>query len=88
MLHPAAVVRSRKPGDFFRPAGRNLRKSLRKWMNEAAVPPQERDRLPLLADGSEILWVCGGGFAEGLAPDGDSRVILLLEAEKERKFES
>lgn len=82
MLHPALVVRSRRPGDFFRPAGRGVRKSLRKWMNEAAIPSEERDRLPLLADGSEILWVYGAGFADGLAPDETGGTILLLEPEK------
>ena len=82
MLHPALVVRSRRPGDFFRPAGRGVRKSLRKWMNEAAIPSEERDRLPLLADGSEILWIYGAGFADGLAPDETGGTILLLEPEK------
>lgn len=78
LSHSALVLRSRRPGDRFRPAGRGVSKSLRKFMNEAAVPLQERDRLPLLADGSEVLWLCGFGFADGLAPDGDTRRVLEL----------
>ena len=73
MLHPALTLRSRQPGDTYRPAGRGVTKSLRKWMNEQAIPPWMRDSLPLLADGSQVVWVCGAGFAEGLAPDGAAR---------------
>ena len=36
-------------------------------------------RLPLLADGSEVIWVCGAGFADGLAPQGADGLALHLE---------
>lgn len=53
-LYTGLVLRARQPGDRFRPAGRGLSKPLRKWMNEAGVPNELRDTLPLLASGSEI----------------------------------
>lgn len=80
-LYPVLTLRTRQPGDRFRPAGRGLSKPLRKWMNEAGIPAGERESLPLLAAGSEILWVCGEGFAEGLAPDADTQQVLVLEPE-------
>ena len=86
-LYTGLVLRARQPGDRFRPAGRGLSKPLRKWMNEAGVPNELRDTLPLLASGSEILWVCGEGFADGLAPDTESRWILHLDAEIETQEE-
>lgn len=79
MLHPALTLRTRLPGDTYRPAGRGITKPLRKWMNEQAIPPDQRDRLPLLADGSEVVWVCGAGFADGLAPEGGAGPALHLE---------
>ena len=82
-LYSALVLRSRQPGDRFRPAGRGISKPLRKWMNEAGIPESVRDGLPLLADGSQVLWVCGAGFADGLAPDAGSRSILQLETDVE-----
>ena len=82
MLYSALTLRCRQPGDTFRPAGRGIRKELRKWMNEAGIPPEERDRLPLLAAGSEVVWVCGAGFADGLAPTADSENVLQMEAQK------
>ena len=81
-LYTGLVLRSRQPGDRFRPAGRGVSKELRKWMNEAGIPPCYREHLPVLAAGSEVLWVCGGGFAEGLAPDANTTQVLRLEMEK------
>ena len=81
LLYSALTLRTRQPGDRFRPAGRGLSKPLRKWMNEAGIPAGIREGLPLLAAGSEILWVCGEGFAEGLAPDEETEQVLQLELE-------
>ena len=78
-LYSALVLRCRQPGDRYRPAGRGVSKELRKWMNEAGIPPRQRAELPLLAAGSEVVWVCGTGFADGLAPDAGSTRILQLE---------
>ena len=80
-LYTGLVLRGRQPGDRFRPAGRGVTKALRKWMNEAGVPACQRDHLPVLAAGNEILWVCGGGFAEGLAPGEDTAQVLQMEYE-------
>ena len=80
-LYAGLVLRPRQPGDVYRPAGRAVHNRLRKWMNEADIPAQQRDTLPLLAAGSEVLWVCGSGFAEGLAPDETTTQILQMEQE-------
>ena len=80
-LYTGLVLRTRQPGDRFRPAGRGVSKALRKWMNEAGVPACRRDRLPVLAAGSEVIWVCCGGFAEGLAPDETTAQVLQMEYE-------
>ena len=80
-LYAGLVLRTRQPGDVYRPAGRSVHNRLRKWMNEAGIPASQRDQLPLLAAGSEVLWVCGAGFAEGLAPDADTAQVLQMEME-------
>ena len=61
--------------------GEVVHNRLRKWMNETGIPASQRDQLPLLAAGSEVLWVCGAGFAEGLAPDADTAQVLQMEME-------
>ena len=80
-LYAGLVLRTRQPGDVYRPAGRSVHNRLRKWMNETGIPASQRDQLPLLAAGSEVLWVCGAGFAEGLAPDADTAQVLQMEME-------
>ena len=80
-LYAGLALRTRQPGDVYRPAGRAVHNRLRKWMNEMGIPARQRDTLPLLAAGSEVLWVLGGGFAEGLAPDKTTTRILQMEQE-------
>ena len=76
------VLRTRQPGDFFQPAGR-CRKTLKKYYNENKVPQPQRALLPLLAKGSEVVWLWGSGFAEGYTPTVHTQTVLTVRAEKE-----
>ncbi|NIR30656.1 MAG: tRNA lysidine(34) synthetase TilS [Gammaproteobacteria bacterium] len=60
---PAVEVRFRQGGERCRPAGRGHTHALKKLLQEAAVPPWQRDRLPLVYVGGRLaavgdLWVC------------------------------
>ncbi|MCI2046127.1 MAG: tRNA lysidine(34) synthetase TilS [Faecalibacterium sp.] len=83
------VFRTRAPGDTFRPAGRGGKKSLKKWQNEQKTPTTERYRQPLLAADGEVLWLWDCGFAEGLAPEENTKKVLrilpLTQAEESKK---
>ena len=81
-IQKSACLRTRQPGDYFRPSGRHIRKTLKKYYNELGIPPQRRALLPLIADGCEVLWLWGSGFAEGLEPDAFTQEILFIRAEK------
>ena len=76
-------VRTRQPGDTFRPAGRHVGKTLKKYLNEAKVPVAERPLMPLLACGSQVLWLWGAGFADGLSPDDETKQILLIRQSRQ-----
>lgn len=52
------VLRFRREGDYLSLAGGG-HKSLKKYMIEKKIPASERGRIPVLADGSHILWVVG-----------------------------
>lgn len=73
-----SVLRTRNPGDVFRPAGRGVGKRLKKLMNEQGIPPAQRGLLPLLAAGEQVLWLWDQGFAEGLAADETTRTVLRI----------
>ncbi|MDR1193304.1 MAG: tRNA lysidine(34) synthetase TilS, partial [Peptococcaceae bacterium] len=54
---PWPALRGRQPGDWLRlPYGR---KKLKAYLNERKIPPALRDILPLLAQGSQVLWIPG-----------------------------
>ena len=76
------ILRTRQPGDMFQPAGR-CRKSLKKYFNEIKVPQEQRGLLPLLAQGSEVLWLWGSGFAEGVTPTQSTQTVLTVKTEKQ-----
>ena len=57
-------------------------KAIQKYYNELGIPQAERPLLPLLADGSEVLWLWGCGFAEGCAPDEYTHEVLTVRTEK------
>ncbi len=61
------LLRFRAPHDRFSPGRGRGTKSLKKWLNEIACPPSLRGRLPLIAVGSQVLWLAGSGAAEGFA---------------------
>ncbi len=80
-LEKGGVLRTRRARDHFRPAGRGVGKTLKKLFIEDGVPLPERDRLPVLACGSEVLWAWGYGFAEDYVPGSQTEEVLLVKIE-------
>ena len=86
------ALRGRQPGDTFAPQGRSWTKKLKKLLNEEGIPPEQRDKISLLARateaGGEVLWLAGYGVAEGYGvTDQTSRVLVVTikdENEKEK----
>lgn len=72
------LLRTRQPGDTFRPVRRGVTKPLKKLCQELGLGPDERALRPLLARGSQVLWFWGQGFAEGLAPGPDTQDVLII----------
>ncbi len=61
MENPVAV-RLRKGGERFQPNCKRPRRSLKKIFQEAAIPEWERNDLPLLLSGDQLVWVAGIGI--------------------------
>lgn len=53
------TVRYRRGSERFRPAPQRPSRELKNLLQEAGVPPWQRDRLPLVFDGDELIGVAG-----------------------------
>lgn len=81
-LQPPLTVRSRKPGDLFRPSGGGTVK-LKKFFIDAKVPREQRATVPLVVDGAgRIAWVPGLRTAAFCLLTPGTRRPLILELEQ------
>jgi tRNA(Ile)-lysidine synthase len=74
------VVRSRRPGDRFRPAGGRGQKKLQDYFVDCKVARTGRDRVPLVVDREtdRIVWVAGYVLDEAFRVTNPSQSVLLL----------
>jgi tRNA(Ile)-lysidine synthase len=56
------AVRLRAGGERLQPDPRRPRRTLKNLFQEAGVPPWQRDRLPLLFCGNDLVWAPGLGI--------------------------
>jgi tRNA(Ile)-lysidine synthase len=77
-------VRSRRPGDWLRPAGLGgRRKKLQDLLVDRKIPRETRDVLPLVVDGQgRIVWVVGLAVAEDFRVTEPSQGVILLKARR------
>jgi tRNA(Ile)-lysidine synthase len=74
------VVRSRRPGDSFRPLGLHGRKKLQDFFVDAKVRRAERDRIPLVVDSKgQIVWVAGLSVAEEFRVTDRTKAVVILK---------
>ncbi len=74
----SSVFRTRRSGDHFAPCGRGLTKPVRKLFQEQKIPDEQRDQIPLLADGKEVLWIDGIGVSERCRVTDQTEQVLLI----------
>ncbi len=68
---------SRQGGERLQPDPQRPLRTLKKLLQEAAVPPWERLRLPLLWCGERLVWVAGIGVDAAFAcPPGEPGLLL------------
>ena len=83
----ALTIRFRQGGERFRPVGRRHGQELKKLLQEAGIPPWQRDRLPLLylprkgEESRSLLAVVGLGIAaEAAAGPGEPGFLPVLQS--------
>lgn len=55
----SAVIRYRQAGDVFFPYGSKGSKKLKEFLIDEKISKEQRDRLLLIADGKDIMWIVG-----------------------------
>lgn len=66
-------IRFRQGGERCRPSGRSGSHPLKKIFQELAVPPWQRDRVPLIYNGQQLLAVAGYFVCDGCVAGRDQR---------------
>ncbi len=78
------IARPRKNGDFFFPLGFGKRKKLQDFFVDEKVPRDERDKIPLITSGEDIIWVLGYREDERFKVTEGTKNAIKLEAKKIR----
>jgi tRNA(Ile)-lysidine synthase len=83
LLSPQSIelpltIRAWRHGDKMRPAGLEGTKSLQDVFTDNKVPREEREGIPVVESGGEIVWVAGLAIGEGFrAAPHESEVVVL-----------
>ena len=72
------TVRNRRQGDRFQPYGMRGTKKLKDFLIDAKVPRYERDSVPLLVYGDEMLWIVGYTTSERFKIQPGTQQYLYL----------
>ncbi len=74
-------IRPRMPGDYFYPLGFGKKRKLQDFFVDEKVPRDERDSVPLVLSGEDVLWVAGyradERFRVGVSTNKFLRLVIV-----------
>jgi tRNA(Ile)-lysidine synthase len=87
LLSPSSIdapltIRPWQHGDRMRPAGLDGSKTLQDVFTDNKVPREERDRIPVVESGGEIVWVAGLAIGEEFRAAPYESEVLVLSAKR------
>lgn len=80
------VIRFRRPGDYLTIAdgrGGLNHKSLKNYMITEKIPRELRDRIPVLAQGSHVIWLAGYRVSEYFKIGENTKRVLQVELKRD-----
>jgi tRNA(Ile)-lysidine synthase len=80
-------VRTRREGDFLVVNREGSRKKLSRIMIDDKIPSEQRQRIPLVAAGEEILWMIGGRINERYKITPKTEWVLELQYKGDYDYE-
>ena len=73
------IVRPRENGDFFHPMGFGKRKKLQDYFVDEKVPRDERNEIPIVMSGDDIVWIAGFRGDERFKVSDETKRFLKME---------
>lgn len=74
--------RSRQEGDFIEIDNKGRTKKIKSLFIDEKIPREKRNHIPLIADGSHIIWILGGRISEAYKIDNNTKTILEIKTQK------
>jgi tRNA(Ile)-lysidine synthase len=81
-LKGPVTVRLRRRGDQFVPLGAAGKTKLKKFFIDNKIPKEVRDRVPIVFDGTRIVWVVGYRIGDSVKITDNTRKILKLKVSR------
>lgn len=78
-------IRNRESKDSLLLKETGGRKSLKRYMIDEKIPQKERDKIPVLADDEDVVWLIGYRIGAGYKVTPDTKRILIVKYEKRTK---
>ena len=78
-IETSVQLRCRREGDYFLFGKEHKKKSLSRYFIDEKIPRQLRDQMPLIADGSHIVWIVGRRVSEYYKITKSTKRYLKLE---------
>lgn len=72
-------VRNRRDGDRFVPFGMKGSKKLKDYFIDEKIPKDERDRIPIITDDKNIIWIVGYRISDLYKITRDTKRVLIIE---------
>jgi len=73
------TIRNFRPGDRFHPLGMTGTKKLKSLFIDRKIPKEMRQKIPLLADRTNILWIAGVAISDLAKVTPSTRICLKIE---------
>lgn len=78
-IENTVILRTRKIGDFIQIDHKGSKKKLKSYFIDKKIPREDRDHIPLVADGNHIMWIIGDRISEAYKIDKDTKNILMVK---------
>ena len=85
-IEPLLTMRNRRSGDWFCPTGMGGKsKKLQDYFVDEKIPRHERDTVPILLSGKDVLWVVGLRTDNRFLPGKGTKRVLMVQVRREQR---